>query len=140
MTTTGIRTFDHALDTSREWLKDLREEMELLNDDEALVVFRAVLHTVRDRLRAEEASDLAAQLPMFLQGVYYHEWTPTGKPVKMRHKEEFLDAISEKLMGDYDPSEAMESVFAVLGRRMSEGELKDVRDNMPEDIRELWSD
>jgi uncharacterized protein (DUF2267 family) len=30
-----------------------------------------VLHALRDRLTVEEASDLAAQLPMLIRGLYY---------------------------------------------------------------------
>lgn len=138
MTTTGLRTFDHSLATTKEWLKDLQEEMGLADQQQAFEVLRAVLHTLRDRLSVEEATQFAAQLPMLLQGVYYHEWTPAGKPEKIRSKEEFLSIIADRLMGKHPPQQAAQAVFRVLERRMTPGEIDDIISIMPEGIRQLW--
>ncbi|MDQ1568071.1 MAG: hypothetical protein QOF96_2951, partial [Actinomycetota bacterium] len=43
----------------------------------------AVMHALRDRLTVEEASDLAAQLPALVRGLYYEGWKPAKVPVKM---------------------------------------------------------
>jgi uncharacterized protein (DUF2267 family) len=138
MTTTGVRTFDTSLETTKEWLRAVQEELGLDDEQRAFQVLRAVLHTLRDRLTIEEAAQFAAQLPMLLQGVYYHEWTPRGKPVKMRHLQEFLDKVSERLMQEHDPEEACRAVFAVLERQMPGGEVEDVKRILPESIRDLW--
>lgn len=138
MSTTGIRTFDHSLNTAREWLSDVKEELNITDEQQAFLVTRSVLHTLRDRLPVQEAADFAAQLPMLLQGLYYHEWSPTGKPEKIRHKDDFLAAVGERLLGKYSPQEAVEGVFKVLAQRIGEGEIEDVKGNLPKEIQELW--
>lgn len=137
-TITGVRTFDSSLETTREWLRDVQEQMGLDDEQRAFRVVRAVLHTLRDRLTVEEAAQFAAQLPMLLQGVYYHEWTPRGKPIKIRDRQEFLDKVAERLLREHDPEEACRAVFSVLERQMSGGEIEDVKRILPEPIRELW--
>ncbi len=137
-TTTGVRTFDQSLETTREWLGAVQEQMGLDDEQRAFRVLRAVLQTLRDRLTVEEAAQFAAQLPMLLQGVYYHGWTPTGKPLKIRSRQEFLDKVAEGLMRQHNPEEACRTVFRVLEERMPGGVIEDVKRILPEPIRDLW--
>jgi uncharacterized protein (DUF2267 family) len=137
-TATGIRTFDQSLGTTREWLQEVQDLMGLDDEQRAFRVLRAVLQTLRDRLTVEEAAQFAAQLPMLLQGVYYHGWTPTGKPLKIRSRQDFLDRVAEGLMREHDPEEACRVVFAVLEHRMPGGEIEDVKSILPAPIRDLW--
>ncbi len=138
MATTGIRTFDQSLETTRQWLQEVQELMGLDDEQRAFRVLRAVLQTLRDRLTVEEAAQFAAQLPMLLQGVYYHGWTPAGKPLKIRSRQEFLDRVAEGLMREHDPEEACRTVFRVLEDKMTGGEIEDVKRILPEAIRGLW--
>jgi uncharacterized protein (DUF2267 family) len=137
-TTTGLRTFDHSLATTQDWLKDVQQELSLADQQQAFVVTRAVLHTLRDRLTVEEAAQFAAQLPMLLQGLYYHEWKPGDKPLRIRDKDEFLGIIAERLMGRHAPEEAARAVFRVTEKRMTGGEIEDVKSILPAEIREIW--
>jgi uncharacterized protein (DUF2267 family) len=136
--TTGVSAFDQSLNTTFEWLRDVQEEMGFDDEQRAFRVLRGVLHALRDRLTIEEAADFAAQLPMLLQGVYYHGWTPRGKPEKIRSREEFLDRVAENLLREHDPAEATQAVFTVLEKRMSGGEIEDIKRILPEPIRDLW--
>lgn len=138
MTTTGLRTLDHSLAVTQEWLRDIEEEMGLSDPQDAFAATRAVLHTLRDRLPVEEAAHFAAQLPMLLQGVYYHDWTPRGKPVKMRSKDEFYAAVEDKLMVQYSPVEATQAVLKVIQHRMPQGQIESIKSILPEDLRDLW--
>jgi uncharacterized protein (DUF2267 family) len=137
-TTTGVRTFDQSLETTREWLHAVQEQMGLDDEQRAFRVLRAVLQTLRDRLTVEEAAQFAAQLPMLLQGVYYHGWTPTGKPLKIRSRQEFLDKVADGLMRQHDPEKACRTVFGVLEEKMPGGVIEDVKRILPEPIRDLW--
>ena len=138
MTTTGVRTFDQSLETTKEWLQEVQELMGLDDEQRAFRVLRAVLQALRDRLTVEEAAQFAAQLPMLLQGVYYHGWTPAGKPLKIRSRQEFLDRVAEGLMREHDPEEACRTVFRVLEDKMPGGEIEDVKRILPQPIRDLW--
>ena len=138
MTITGVRTFDQSLETTKEWLREVQELMGLDDEQRAFRVLRAVLQALRDRLTIEEAAQFAAQLPMLLQGVYYHGWTPAGKPLKIRSRQEFLDRVAEGLMREHDPEEACRAVFRVLEDKMPGGEIEDVKRILPAPIRDLW--
>ncbi len=138
MTITGVRTFDQSLETTKEWLREVQELMGLDDEQRAFRVLRAVLQALRDRLTIEEAAQFAAQLPMLLQGVYYHGWTPAGKPLKIRSRQEFLDRVAEGLLREHDPEEACRAVFRVLEDKMTGGEIEDVKRILPQPIRDLW--
>jgi uncharacterized protein (DUF2267 family) len=77
---------------------------------------------------------------MLVRGFYYEGWDPTGKPLKERHKEQFLARIAQEMRDDEstDPERIARAVFAVLANRVSEGEIQDVKHVLPGDIRHLW--
>jgi uncharacterized protein (DUF2267 family) len=138
MSTTGLEVFDRTIHKTNIWLKDL---MEALGTDrqEAYAALRATLHAVRDRLTIEESSQLAAQLPMLIRGFYYEGWDPTGKPLKERHREEFLGRIRRELERyDVDAEAVARAVFLVMANHISEGEVADVEHVLPREVRDLW--
>jgi uncharacterized protein (DUF2267 family) len=141
MSTTGLPAFDTTVQKTNVWLKDLMEEMGSQDRQEAYRVLRATLHALRDRLTIEETAQLAAQLPMLVRGFYYEGWDPTGKPLKERHKDEYLAAVQKELGGDadIDPEEVTRAVFRVFSHHITPGEAKDVKQVLPSEIRELWA-
>jgi uncharacterized protein (DUF2267 family) len=139
-TETHIRAFDATLQTTHRWLQELELVASLENEGEAYSVLRAVLHALRDRLPADEAVDLGAQLPMLIRGFYYEGWKPRATPKKQRSLEAFLEGMQPlpRLEGELDAEQALRSVFLLLDHRISAGEIADVRGAMPEEVRELW--
>jgi uncharacterized protein (DUF2267 family) len=139
MTTAGIDLFDRTLHKTYEWLADL---MRLLTVDDrhmAYQALRATLHALRDRLTVEEVAQFGAQLPMLVRGFYYEGWDPTGKPLKVRHMDQFLARIETELGNDkVDPEQAARAVFALLADRVTKGEIEDVKHVLPAEVRELW--
>jgi uncharacterized protein (DUF2267 family) len=140
MSATGMAVFDDTVQKTNLWLKEIREELSLDTAEEAYRALRAVLHTLRDRLIVEEAADLGAQLPMLLRGVYFEGWRPAGKPTRERHAAPFLEHVRSLYVGPgpIDPDRLTRGVFAVLARHMPAGQIHDVRQGLPEEIRELW--
>lgn len=140
MAMTGVKSFDQSLNKTNEWLKDIQEKLGLENNEDAYSAFRAVIHTLRDRLTAEEAADLASQLPMILAGVYYDGWKPGGMPVKINTEKEFYESVAEKLKdkGNMNPVEITKGVLRVLGTRISGGEIRDIKSNLPPELHRLF--
>jgi uncharacterized protein (DUF2267 family) len=100
-----------------------------------------VLHALRDRLPVDQAAALAAQLPMLVRGFYYEGWHPPGKPVKERHKEEFLAHIAAAFQDDpdVDPERVARAVFQVVSKHVTSGEIEGVKRSLPTEFRSLWA-
>jgi uncharacterized protein (DUF2267 family) len=137
---TSLELFEATLQKTDIWLSHL---MRLLPTDDrhvAYLALRATLHALRDRITVEEVAQLGAQLPMLVRGFYYEGWDPTSKPLKIRHREQFLDRITTEMAytGGKDPDEVARAVFTLLVQRISDGEIEDIKHVLPTDIRDLW--
>jgi uncharacterized protein (DUF2267 family) len=144
MSATGIAVFDSTLQKTNGWLKDLMHELGWDDRHKAYLALRATLHALRDRLTVEEVAQLGAQLPMLIRGFHYEGWDPADKPLRERHEEQFLVRISRQFSDDAcgspyrSVSEIARAVFTVLARRVTEGEIEDVKHVLPAELRELW--
>jgi uncharacterized protein (DUF2267 family) len=140
MSAPGLDVFSTTLSKTNNWLRELMGIMGTQDRQRAYLSLRVTLHALRDRLTVEEVAQLGAQLPMLIRGFYYEGWDPTGKPLKVRHKEEFLALIEQQLRGEdgVDPEHTARAVFMMLARRVSEGEIEDVKHILPTEIRSLW--
>ena len=140
MSMTGLDVFDRTIHKTNNWLNELMEALGWHDRHKAYLALRVTLHALRDRLTVEEVAQLGAQLPMLIRGFYYEGWDPTGKPLKERHKEEFLARIAEQFSGDdqADAEQVARAVFSVLSDRVTEGEIEDVKHVLPAELRDLW--
>src|SRR5258706_132244 len=125
MSATGLEVFDTTLQKTNRWLHDVMRLLDCNDRRRAYLALRVTLHALRDRLTVEEVAQLAAQLPMLVRGFYYEGWDPTGKPLKLRTREDFLARIAQELKGvdDFDPETLALAVFAVLERHVTDGEI-----------------
>ena len=138
MSMTGLDTFDRTVQRTNEWVHELMDELAWRDKHKAYIAMKATLHALRDRLTVDEAAHLAAQLPMLVRGFYYEGWDPSDKPLKERHKREFLAHIAREF-AEYDSEAVARAVFKVLLRHVSEGEIAAVKQVMPAELEELWS-
>lgn len=140
MAAATITAFENTLHTTNEWLDELNNELGRNDPQQAYRILRAVLIALRDRLTIEEATDLGAQLPMLVRGIYYEGWNPSKTPTGERKREAFLGHVSENLadLADGDPEQAARAVFRLVAKRVTGGEVEDVKSNLPSDVRSLW--
>jgi uncharacterized protein (DUF2267 family) len=141
MSQTSLTPFESTLQTTNVCLNDVLERLGWEDQHRAYHALRAVLHALRDRLPVDQAAALAAQLPMLVRGFYYEGWHPHGKPVKERHKEDFLAHITAAFRDDpdVDPERVVQAVFRVLSKHVSSGEIEGVKRSLPTEIRSLWT-
>lgn len=132
--------FGGTVEKTCEWLNELIGETGWSSPERAYSALRAVLHTLRDRLTVDEAVNLGAQLPMLVRGFYYEGWRPAGRPLKYRHKEEFLRHVAALCpwLTDAEREWAVRAVFNVLARHVTGGEIEQVIHELPEEVRALW--
>ena len=138
-----VTSIDSSASLTNAWLRELSADLGWSADDRgrAYHALRAVLHALRDRLPVNEAADLAAQLPMIVRGFYYEGWRPPTVPVKHHTKAQFLAHVQCAFPGESpaDVENIVRAVFRLLARRIVGGEIDDVKNAMPERIRELWN-
>src|SRR5215831_6660899 len=93
---TSLELFGATIYKTDEWLSQLKRLLATDDRHVAYLALRATLHALRDRLTVQEVAQLGAQLPMLIRGLYYEGWNPTGKPLRVRHKVQFLAHIEEQ--------------------------------------------
>ena len=139
MTVTRIDIIDRSVEKAHIWLNDLAEELGTKDGQHAYRVLRAFLQALRDHLSVDEAAALAAQLPIFVRGVFYEGWDPSRTPEHARDVDSFLQRIAGEagLAGETEASFAATAASRVLRRHVSPGEGESVLRALPQHLREL---
>jgi uncharacterized protein (DUF2267 family) len=140
MSTPGFESIDHTVQLTHIWINELDQSLGWENKPRSFRLLRAVLHALRDWLQVNEAADFAAQLPTLIRGLYYDQWRPAAVPVKDRSRGSFLARIDRDFRTDPidDTAEAVRAVFSLLSAKVTAGEIADVRNSLPADLRALW--
>jgi uncharacterized protein (DUF2267 family) len=136
---TGISGFTQAAQQAQQWVNELAGDLGW-EERRAYRLMRCVLHALRDWLTPEEMSDLSAQLPVLMRGIYFEGWQPLQVLVRDRKKDDFVARIEREFTDDPldDPEAGIAAVFRLLGRHVSQGEIAQVRHSMRKSLRDLW--
>jgi uncharacterized protein (DUF2267 family) len=140
MSAAGLPTFDETVQLSNVWLNELMAAVAWDDKQRAYRLLRATLHALRDRLSTQEAVHLGAQLPMLIRGLYYDGWRIRDATSTERTKKAFLGHIEAAFEQDpnSDTEGLVREVFRLLARRISKGEIEDVQQMLPPEVRALW--
>ena len=134
--------FESTVSVANRWLKELMTTLQLPVGEEprALHALRAGLHSIRDRLPANEVADLGAQLPTLIRGVYYDGWSLRSDPTRIRDRAAMLARVRKELGSDarLNAEEVLRAVIHLLAAHVSAGEIKDVISTLPRSIASLW--
>lgn len=133
-------SLDKSTQKTKEWLHEIQDELGWKDENMVYIATRSVIQTLRDRLPVEEAVELGDELPMVMKGMYYEGYQASGKPEKIKNREEFFAKVQEKSQNKpLKTEEATSAVFSILEKKLSGGgEIKQVRNNMPKDIQKFW--
>ena len=138
-----VSSLNHTLQETQNWLDDLVQRGPFENEQQAYSHFRAVLHAIRDWLTVEEAVHFSAQLPMLVRGFYFEGWRPSMAPNDEKSLEEFMNHVAHSLRdtgeGGTDLRESIRSIMSLLTDHLSEGQVRHVRGQLSEPVRELWA-
>jgi uncharacterized protein (DUF2267 family) len=141
MSQAGLPIMDESNQTTHIWLNEIGD---VIGPDRQRCyhALRAVLHALRDRLTVDEAAHLAAQLPTFIRGVFYESYRPSDTPLRVRSVEDFIALVNSGLrnIAPIDAVDATRAVFWTLARHITPGEIDDVKQMLPEEIRRLFPD
>jgi uncharacterized protein (DUF2267 family) len=136
----GHHDFDHAAQEGNLWLRKLDDRLAPTQPGQSVLVLRASLHVLRDRLTPELAVHLSAQLPLVIRGLFFEGWKMSRTPTQVNNIDEFCEQVSAQLPGDF-PLEvplAIAAVFDVIWTEIDPGETAKVVDVLPHQLRALW--
>ncbi len=139
---THVSALDTTLQKTNEWLRDIGEGLGIDDRQTEYAALRATLQTIRDHLSTDEVAQLGAQMPMAVRGIYYEGWDPKTYVARPRNKAEFLDAVRRRVKGHEELANVGKTVrvaLGVLSKHISAGEITQVINSLPADIRELWT-
>jgi uncharacterized protein (DUF2267 family) len=139
MSATGLDVFDRTVQTTNLWLEEIGSRIEC-DRRVAWHVLGAVLRTLRDRLPIGLAAHLGAQFPLLVRGLYYDQWHPRAKPLKLRSAKAFLDQVAAGLEDTrpVDTEAATQAVFQALNHYLDPDQIANVRGALSKPVRRLW--
>ncbi|AKM82421.1 TPA: DUF2267 domain-containing protein [Candidatus Berkelbacteria bacterium] len=138
---TGLDVLDTTVQKTNIFLGSIENDLGWEGHrHQAYQATRAVLHALRDRLPIDLEAHLAAELPLFLKGVFFEGWSPARVPLRM-NKEEFIQYIRQNFIFDVKENE-VEKVINVVGKRIFEligpEETKNILQALSSDVAELF--
>lgn len=136
--------FEKYASKGNEFVNEVAEDLKVPKGKAGRII-RAVFHALRNRISHEESFQLLAQLPMALKGAYVDGWKFDKDFNRINHLSDFLDEIryeDGELAGfdfgnDAKAKLAVVAVFKALSYFVSEGEMYDILDVMPKDLKAL---
>ena len=142
MESARLKPFEVTLQKTDQWMKDVIGELGPDDPQMAYRSLRAVLHALRDRLMPGEVTDISAQMPMLIRGLFLEGWKATPPSRGVETQEEFFAMVDEHLQvpADVGPEDSTRAIFRVLEKRISCGEIGDIKGMLPEPLLGLWTD
>lgn len=101
-----------------------------------MILSIAALTALAERLLGNEPANAAAQLPKGIAGYLEHAWSGMGEPFSL---DEFFNRVSQRAEVDL-PDAVYQSrvVIEVLQEAISQGEIEDIRAQLPNDYLTLF--
>jgi uncharacterized protein (DUF2267 family) len=136
--------FEKYAAKGNEFVRLVAEDLEVPRDKAGRII-RAVLHALRNRMTHEESFHLLAQLPIVLKGVYVDDWKFDKDFSRISRVNDFLDDVKleDGTQAGYDFGNyatariAVAAVFKALNYFVSDGEINDIIDVMPGQLKEF---
>lgn len=143
-----IHYFDKHVQEANEFVKELSNNLGHPEEHtQTIRLLRAVLHTVRDRIKVGESLDLISQLPMMLKALYVEQWKYHEKPpLNYDDMAGMAEAVKkeQERMGEqsFDWQESTEdlvkTVLSSLRKYISDGQAIHVMEQMPKEVKAIF--
>lgn len=139
--------FEKFIHEAHEYFNHLASELGHPNEQKRVVIiWRAVMHTIRDRIHMSEALDLASPLPMILKGMFIEGWKFRDKPL---YNFDTLDEMKTQVKAHqnrygeakFDWSKSTEEIISItldsLTKYVPAEQLEQIRNQLPKDIKRV---
>ncbi len=138
--------FEKFAQEAHEYVNDLAQELEHPQEkDRVLQIWRAVMHTVRDRIHFGESMQIMHPLPIILKGIYVENWKYSSTPpLEYETLEEMKTEVKnlQRRYGeeDFPWKKSTEDIIVItlssLRRFLQGNQLEQVIGQMPKEIKE----
>ena len=112
------------------------------DEDQALIIFKASLIALRDRLSTNEAFHLGTRLPEPLREEYFFGWDSLRKPTNSVNKSEFLAEVAFHLDNHEDISldDLVPVALASILRLVKSEDAEQVKHAIPGSMQDIFDD
>ncbi len=141
MSTQSLEGLEHSVELTHIWINDLDRRLEWNDKARSYRLLKAVLHSLRDALSVKETADLGAQLPALLRGAFYEQWKPALSVRRRQNNiDHFLAQVQLSFVKDplMNPAGAVMAVFQLLTKKITDGEIEDVKRCLPVEMHTFW--
>ncbi|HMA83548.1 MAG TPA: DUF2267 domain-containing protein [Candidatus Thermoplasmatota archaeon] len=134
-----IKNLENSIHKTNRWINELNKELEWDDKQTSYDALSGTLQIIRDMLTIEEATDFGSQLPLILRGTYYTNWNPSNTPIDL-DKSAFVNRVHSHLgtNPDIKPNETAQKVLDFLNKKITKGEITDIKAQLPNDIQNFW--
>ncbi len=140
-------SFDKFAQEAHEYVNELARDLGHPEEKErVLIVWRSVMHTVRDRIHLGESMQLMDPLPMIFKGIYVENWKYSEKPPKdfttiEEMKEEVKNLQAQHGENEFSWSKSTEEIISItlnsLKRYLKGDQLQHLKDQLPKETQSL---
>lgn len=140
-------SFDKFAKDANQYINELAREVGHAEEkSRTLILWRAVMHTIRDRIHIGECIQFMDPLPMIFKGVYIEGFNYSEKPaLDFDTKEEMIQQVEkhqeiygeEKFPWAKSTEELISIVLNSLKRFMNENQLNHIKNQMPKEVKEM---
>lgn len=139
--------FNQYATEGNTFINDYAKQLSLGQDTEkAGRIFTSIMHGLREIIPIEESLQLVSQLPMFLKAAYVNGWTLKKQKPKVKQMEDFIElvrkfdgaaAVNDFGYEDDLAEKYIDVTFILLRKYVSLGQLEDIRDVLPKDLKSM---
>jgi len=136
-----ISNLENSIHKTNEWINEIKEELNWQDETTTYTALEGTLQLIRDMLTVEEATDFGSQLPLVLRGTYYSNWDPSKTPKTMK-RSDFVSKVHAHLGNnpDIEPNSTVRKILHIIDKKISEGEISDVKAQLPDEIKKYWEE
>lgn len=138
--------FESFAQDAHEYVNDLARQLGHPEEkNRVLIIWRSVMHTVRDRIHLGESFQIMDPLPMIFKGIYVQNWKYSEKPPLDYETIEEMKTQVKKLQAmhgeeDFPWSKSTEEIISTtlnsLKKFINESQMEEIIDQMPKEIKE----
>lgn len=141
-------SFEKFAKEAYDYVSQLARELEHPDEKErVLIIWRAVMHTLRDRIHLGESFQVISPLPMIFKGIYVENWKYSAKPPLNFSSIKEMTAEVERIQAQYgeedfpwkkSTKEIISITLDSLTRFMSKDQLEQIKDQLPKEIKQAF--